>query len=170
MNARVNNLLQKTMKRVLLGLLLLSTFQLCAIAQSNIEAPTKKDFKQLKWISGQWSRTNVREGQTANETWTKVSEYLYEGIGVSMKGSDTTFVEKLRIELKDNAIFYVADVRENASPTYFKITQLSETGFTSENPEHDFPKVIDYQLKHKTLTVIISDGDQKKMGFIFEKK
>ncbi len=111
----------------------------------------------------------MQQGVTATESWTKVSEQLFEGVGLNMKGSDTTFVERLRIEIKDNDIFYVADVRENATPTYFKITSLTKSGFISENPEHDFPKVISYELKEGTLTAIISDGGQKKMGFVFQK-
>lgn len=153
-----------------MSLLILISIQFSGAAQSKLKAPSKEDFKQLEWLSGEWNRTNVRQGQTASETWIKVSEYVYEGIGVSMNGSDTTFIEKLKIAVKDDAIFYMADVKENATPTYFKITQLSKTGFSSENPEHDFPKAINYQLKHKTLTVIISDGGNKKMGFVFEKK
>jgi len=157
------------MKRFLLSFATIALLHFTALAQSNTGISVQEQFQKLEWILGRWNRTNVREGISASESWTRVSERLFEGIGLSMKGSDTTFVERLRIEIKDNAIFYVADVRENATPTYFKITQLTKNGFVSENPEHDFPKVISYELKEETLTAIISDGGQKKMGFIFRK-
>jgi hypothetical protein len=130
----------------------------------------EQNLNELKWILGTWQRTNVRPGTTAFETWEQQNDQLYTGVGVSMKGSDTTFVERLRIEVKDDKIFYVADVKENATPTYFLMTEINADGFKSENPEHDFPKAIDYQLEGDNLTAIISDGGNKKMGFVFKKK
>tara|TARA_R110001599_G_scaffold80918_2_gene218522 strand:+ start:1398 stop:1865 length:468 start_codon:yes stop_codon:yes gene_type:complete len=129
----------------------------------------KKEFNKLTWILGSWERVNLKEGYTAFEIWEKESEYVYSGLGVSLRGTDTTFVEKLRIEIKDNEVMYVADVRANATPTYFKMTQITNSSFISENPEHDFPKMISYELKGDDLTAIISDGGEKKMGFFFKK-
>ncbi|GAB5525478.1 MAG: hypothetical protein Roseis2KO_33500 [Roseivirga sp.] len=141
-----------------------------SLVQQNTSRQTKKDFKKLSWMLDTWERTNVRPGTTAYETWQKESSELFIGMGVSLKGSDTTFVEQLRIEVKEDKIYYVADVRENATPTYFLMTEITDHGFKSENPEHDFPKVISYELKGDELTAIISDGGQKKMGFVFERK
>lgn len=146
-------------------------FTVLSTAQAQT-APSKtalRSFKKLSWLEGEWNRTNVKPGQTATESW-RTSGNSMLGMGVSMKASDTTFVEKLRVEIKGDDIFYVADVRENATPTYFKITEFTKTGFVSENPTHDFPKVIAYDLKGRVLTVVISDGGDKKMGFVFEKK
>lgn len=151
----------------LISLLVIASFTACS--QSSSSKNVRKQFKQLDWITGQWNRTNVRAGQTATETWKKESKTLYTGMGVSMKGNDTTFVEKLRIEIKDDKLYYVADVRENAAPTYFEITEITEKGFVSRNPDHDFPKMISYDLKDNVLTAVISDGAEKKIGFFFEK-
>lgn len=141
-----------------------------ALVPQDTSRQTKKDFKKLSWILDTWERTNVRPGSTAFETWQKESGQVFTGMGVSMKGSDTTFVEKLRIEIKDDKIYYVADVKQNATPTYFLMTEITDHGFKSENPDHDFPKVISYELKGDNLTAIISDGGQKKMGFVFKRK
>lgn len=157
------------MKRLFFSLALIVSFQCIACSQTQPNEALKTEFQKLEWVLGQWNRSNVREGQTANETWKRASNYTLEGIGVSMIGSDTTFVEKLRIEIKNNSIFYVADVKENATPTLFKITKFTENGFICENPNHDFPKLINYQLVGKTLTVVISDGAQKRVDFVFEK-
>lgn len=129
-----------------------------------------EDLKTLEWILGTWQRTNVQPGTTAYEAWRKESEQVYTGLGWSMKGSDTSFVEKLRIEIKEGKPYYVADVRENAEPVYFLMSELSSTGFKSENPEHDFPKVITYSLEGSQMTAVISDGGDKKMGFVFKKQ
>lgn len=157
------------MKRLFLSLAFIVSFQYIAYAQTEHSQAIRTEFQKLEWVLGQWNRSNIREGQTATETWKRISNYAFEGIGISKTGSDTTFVEKLSIEIKDNAIFYMADVKENATPTLFKITKLTANGFICENPDHDFPKVINYQLTEKTLTVVISDGGQKQVGFVFEK-
>lgn len=138
--------------------------------QDPVSTSTKIEFEKLSWIVGEWERTNVKPDNSAFEIWQKESDYVYSGIGVSLKGTDTTFVEKLRIEIKDNQVFYVADVRENSAPTYFKMNAITDHSFISENPEHDFPKNITYKLEENTLTAIISDGGDKKMGFVFVKK
>ena len=62
----------------------------------------------------------------------------------------------------------MADVEHNPEPTFFKITSITKSGFVSENPQHDFPKKIEYMLEENRMTVVISDGEQK-MGFVFEK-
>lgn len=153
------------LKTGLIGLIfLLSTF-----TQPD-KLPAKNDLSELEWLLGTWQRTNVRPGTMAFEKWEKQSERLFTGLGWTMKGTDTTFVEKLRLEVKANKLFYVADVKENATPIYFEITEVSDYGFKSQNPEHDFPKAIEYQLEETVLTAIISDGADKRMGFVFERK
>ncbi|WP_424962026.1 DUF6265 family protein [Ekhidna sp.] len=126
-----------------------------------------QSIKDFKWLEGKWERQNVNPGTSAFEVWKK-TKGGYEGMGVSMKGADTTFVEKLKIVQKDGSMHYVAYVSANAEPTYFKITSVSESGFVSENPEHDFPKKIEYMLEGNRMTAVISAGE-KKMGFVFEK-
>ena len=61
-------------------------------------------------------------------------------MGVTMKGKDTVFVEKFKLVIKHNNIYYTADVPQNKQVVDFKLTEISETAFTCENSEHDFPK------------------------------
>ncbi|WP_425392674.1 DUF6265 family protein [Ekhidna sp.] len=145
------------MKKITLTLTLLIIAQL-SLAQS---------LEDFKWLVGKWERHNVKPGTSAFEIWGKTGGEL-TGMGVSMKGTDTTFTEKLKIIKKDGSMYYVADVSSNASPTYFKIMSVSTNGFVSENPQHDFPKKIEYILEGNRMTAIISAGEQK-MGFVFEK-
>ncbi len=123
--------------------------------------------EDFKWLEGKWERQNVRPGTTAFEVWERTSDG-YSGLGISMRGADTTFVESLALVEKDETIYYVANVSSNAEPTYFKVTEISKTGFESENPQHDFPKKIQYFLEGEKLTAVISAGE-KTMGFIFKK-
>jgi hypothetical protein len=79
---------------------------------------------------------------------------------VSKRGGETVFEEKLRIVPKEGMVYYVADVPENAQPVYFKLTELSEKGFSFENPAHDFPQKIVYKRDGDRLRARISAGDK----------
>jgi len=46
-----------------------------------------------------------------------------------MKGSDTAFVEKLKLVIKNDNICYVADITENKEPVYFKLTSITDHSF-----------------------------------------
>ena len=123
---------------------------------------------KLNWLIGNWQKTDSITKKTSVENWSKLSESEFAGIGCTLKGKDTVFVERLKIITKDNVLYYVADVKENTEPTLFKITSVTKNGFVCENPTHDFPKKIEYKLMNEHLTVIISDG-KKKVKFEFDK-
>src|SRR6478736_4952958 len=144
--------------------LLISFCGYSAIAQS----VTENDFSKLLWLEGQWKRTNSKTGRTATESWKKAGTNELVGIGISLKGRDTVFAEKLKILVKDNSIYYVADVTENKAPVYFKFTELTNDGFVCENPDHDFPKKISYKREGKTVKATTS-GDGKSIDFLFVK-
>ena len=129
---------------------------------------TYSTIDQLKWLEGTWTRTNSKAGQSGFEMWKRMSSTELSGRGVTMHGSDTAFVEKLGIIVRDGDLFYVADVPENKQPVYFRLTEIKQNSFTCENPEHDFPKKIAYSLKGNKLHAIIS-GDGESMEFFFEK-
>lgn len=127
------------------------------------------DFKKLDWLEGTWTRTNSRPGSSAHEKWQKVSPSQWSGLGVTMKGSDTAFVEKLKLVIKDGNIYYVADIVENKEPVYFRLTTITDHGFVCENPQHDFPKMITYEKEGSKIRATIS-GDGKAIDYLFEKK
>ena len=150
---------------ILLIILLLSLNY--ASGQANNQAA--QDLKKLNWLLGTWYRTDTKPGRSGHERWEKINANELKGFGVNFKGADTTFMEKLHIVIKDDQIYYVGDVPENQKPVYFKLTEITDTGFVCENPAHDFPKKISYQLEGKTLKSQIS-GDGKAVNYLFEKK
>ena len=137
-------------------------------AKVNGKLNAKQEFKKLEWLIGNWNRTDVKQGKIATESWVKVAAYEFKGTGVVVKGKDTVFVEKLKLIVKDNDIFYVADVKENRGLVYFKLTAINSSGFICENAEHDFPKRISYQLSGKSLKATIS-GNGKSIDYSFVK-
>ena len=147
-------------KHTLSYLLVISSMASCS--------PTIDDFKRIEWLVGRWDRINKKEGRAAHERWAKVSDTELRGWGIAMQGEDTAFVEKLNIVLQDCTLFYVADVPENPKPVFFKFTSISKNGFVGENPDHDFPKKIQYEFKSDTL-IAITSGDGKELRFEFVK-
>lgn len=124
---------------------------------------------ELAWLQGRWERVTDNTNRTAFEEW-EVQNQMLVGRGVTIQGTDTVFVEKLSILMKDDQLYYVADVNLNTEPTFFKITEYSEKGFISENPDHDFPKKIEYRLSgNGQLTATIS-GDGQSIPFVFRKQ
>jgi len=149
-----------------IALALLLAFFLACNAQVT---PVAGDFEKLQWLEGNWTRTNAKPGRSGHERWVKTSESEWRGWGVSMSGNDTTFVEKLKLVIRDNTINYVADVPENKGVVYFKFTELTGDRFTCENPEHDFPKKIFYERNGNKLKAVVS-GNGKSIEYLFEKK
>jgi hypothetical protein len=145
-------------------------FTVLIFFSSNVLAqPSSKDFNKLNWLEGKWIRTNVKPGKSASEMWKKISGTEWKGKGVTLKGTDTLFVEKLKLIVKEGNIYYVADVPENKTEVLFKFTELNDHGFVCENPKHDFPKKISYQRDGNKIKAVIS-GDGKSMEFLFEKE
>lgn len=129
----------------------------------------KESLNKMEWLLGTWTRTNVKPGRTAWEQWNKKNESEWTGRGVSMKGADTSFVEDLKIIIEKDKLFYVADIPENKSLVYFEISSVTKDGFVCENPLHDFPKKLVYQLSGSQLSARISGGD-KVIDYAFERK
>ena len=140
-----------------------------ANAQNNGQPVSKKDFPSLSWLEGTWTRLNIKKpGRTSFEQWKKINDHEFIGLGVTLQGTDTVFVEKLKITVEGNEIHYVADIPENPKPIHFTFTSISSGHFTCENQKHDYPKKISYQLEKNILTAQTS-GDGKMQEFVFEK-
>jgi len=148
----------------LLYLILLAANSLTA--QTNSEK-IKSDFQSLSWLEGNWtSSNNIKPGRLTIELWKKTGEYEYTGKGATLQGNDTVFMEKLKILIAGNEIHYVADVRENQNPVDFVFTTIGPNIFICENPQHDYPKKISYQLIGHTLKAQTS-GNGKVNEFVF---
>jgi Domain of unknown function (DUF6265) len=134
---------------------------------SRPEVPTQ--LKSLEWLIGTWERTNVKAGMRSTEKWHVDTPSALTGWGVTLRGKDTAFLEKMRIIEKGNHIYYIADVKENPEPVYFKFVSITAGGFICENPDHDFPKRIEYSLNDSNLMVTISAGN-KSQQYLFVRK
>ncbi len=121
--------------------------------------------ESFRWLEGTWR--NMRTGDY--EQWRmNTDSHIWEGRGFRIAGEDTSFTERLIIAC-DGDCHYIADVPHNPEPVRFKITEITETGFHSENPGHDFPKFIKYELESDgRMRAIIGAGD-RTIRFEFQK-
>lgn len=130
----------------------------------------KQEFERLYWLNGAWNQTNIKKpGQALVEQWNKSGDYEMKGQSTTTQNGDTVYVERITLIIKDDAIYYVADVPQNKQPIYFKLTSIMANGFVCENPEHDFPKKITYQLTGSQLKATIS-GNGKSFDYLYVKK
>jgi len=149
---------------LLLAMLLVGTVPSTLLAT---DAPAQ--LRQMAWLAGTWQRVDLSEGRSGYERWTYDGAQGFVGVGITERDGKITFEEKLRIVPKDGTVYYVADVPENAQPVYFKLTELSKSGFSFENPAHDFPRKIAYRKDGRHLHVRVSAGD-KAEEFEFERQ
>lgn len=154
------------LKRVVL--ILLTFLPLVSSAQN--KDGIKIEFEKLYWLNGIWSQTNItKPGKALVEQWTKSGDYEMKGQATTTQNGDTVYVERITLLIKDNSIYYVADVPQNKQPVYFKLTSVTANGFVCENPEHDFPKKITYDLTGNQLKATIS-GNGKSFDYLYVKK
>ncbi|TDE17293.1 DUF6265 family protein [Dyadobacter psychrotolerans] len=146
--------------------LLLIISLLLVMDVSNAQESNKQKFRKLEWLTGKWIRTNSSAGQSGYEAWNKVSDLKLSGKGVTLKGKEVIFTEKLELIVKGNDIFYVVSVTGEPKPVYFKLTAITDNGFTCENPKHDFPKKITYSRSGNHVKAVIS-GDGKSVDYMF---
>lgn len=98
----------------------------------------------LHWIAGSWQTENAE--YRTEEIWTDAIGNQMIGMGRTIQSGKTVFFEYLRIEQRENGIFYIAHPK--ASPgVEFKLTSLTKDEVVFENPVHDFPKRVIYQKK-----------------------
>lgn len=108
--------------------------------------PAKAAISEVAWIAGAWVGTTGTQGTTL------IEERWSPSLGGSMLGVSRTVArdrlrafEYLRILERDGGLVYVAQPN-GAPPTTFVLTEVSPTRAVFENPRHDFPQRITYEL------------------------
>ena len=108
--------------------------------------PEPDVWSDLHGLEGTW----VRKGKNGNmyEVWSVQSEHLMQAYSYTKKGKDSLPEETVELHEKDHAIYYtVTTARQNDQrPVSFKLTSGSGNKFVFENPMHDYPKRIVYEL------------------------
>jgi len=81
------------------------------------------------------------------EGWKKINDTLLQGGSYKIKGNDTIFLERVSLQYSKDGVFYIPIVEENnMEPVSFKLTSNNNNSFVFENPHHNFPKRIVYEI------------------------
>jgi hypothetical protein len=124
----------------------------------------------LSWLLGDWQQSSDK--LIISEHWQQTSPMTFEGLGVSERRTAATetaaaavtisdkaalsntpsntaiSTESLRLVAMSDEIFFIAKVASNPLPVAFKLTQCANKMAVFENPQHDFPQTLSYQLSH----------------------
>ena len=120
------------------------------------------------YLVGSWIRTNEKADRNTFESWTKISPTEYKGGGFTIKDKDTIWQEDVILsKIETDWNLTVTDRREK-NQVVFRLTDISKDGFTCENQENEFPKIIRYKKDGNLLRAEI-EGDDVKIPFKFKK-
>jgi len=110
-------------------------------------------------MTGDW-QTPAGGRVQVDEHWTQSAGGSMLGMSRTVGGDKTIEFEYLRIEQREDGIYYVAHPRARCPGTDFKLTRLSSSEAVFENPQHDFPKRIIYRkTSEDALTASIDAGE-----------
>ncbi len=121
------------------------------------------DLSGLRFLEGNWKGESGKA--VFEERWTDAAGGTMLAVSRTVVSGKTVAFEYLRIEAREDGVFYVAQPNGNPK-TEFKLTHVSEGEAVFENPRHDHPKIIRYRLREGALVAEI-EGDEGKQEFRF---
>lgn len=138
-----------------------------------LPTPAKATIADLAWLSGAWVGKRS-SGATNEERWSPPLGGAMLAISRSVNTSGKMFAfEYLRIVEREGGLVYIAQPGGKA-PTEFTLTELTKTRAIFENPRHDYPKRIVYELSAEgALTATIGQtkgGTPQRFDFKREDK
>lgn len=110
---------------------------------------------ELAWMAGHWG--SEADGTRTEEVWLDPAGGIMPGLNRSVRAGRTDF-EYLRIEQRDDLLVYVASPGGGGT-TEFPLKQLGPRSVVFENPEHDFPSAIRYELTPEGKLHVRASGD-----------
>jgi hypothetical protein len=110
-----------------------------------LPAPAKAAIGDLAWLAGAWVGTRS-SGSSIEERWSPPlgGAMLAAARTVNTSGKMVAF-EYLRIVERDGGLVYIAQPG-GQTPTEFVLTELGPRRAVFDNPRHDYPKRIVYEL------------------------
>jgi hypothetical protein len=111
-----------------------------------LPAPAKAAIGDLAWLAGAWVGTKGTAGATSiEERWSPPLGGAMLAVSRTVSRGKMSAFEYLRIIERDGGLVYIAQPG-GAAPTEFVLTELTKTRAVFDNPRHDYPKRIVYEL------------------------
>jgi hypothetical protein len=151
-----------------LKLLTLGMFTACTAGVLAAQSPAKPDFG---WLGGYWCSGSG--GRLIEEYWLPANgdPGLMIGLSRTVKGGRTVNFEFLRITLEAGGANYLAQP-QGVPPIAFRLTASGEGWARFENPQHDFPKRVEYRRTSGGLQAEIAgpgeDGKERVIPFHYK--
>lgn len=138
-------------------------FVLIGIARAQNDAPT---LDQVAWLAGCWESPDGKGGY--QEQWMGPNGQTMLGMSRTVQDGKTVAWEFLRIHQEADGIYYTSNP-SGQSQASFKLIECQDGRVVFENPTHDFPQRIIYQVDKDGMLVAsiegMSKGSQKKVDF-----
>ena len=111
-----------------------------------LPAPAKATVGDMAWLAGAWVGTRGTTGTTSiEERWSPPLGGAMLGLSRTVSHGTMSAFEFLRIVERGGGLVYIAQPG-GAPPTEFVLTERVGTRAVFENPRHDYPKRIVYEL------------------------
>jgi hypothetical protein len=119
---------------------------------------SKKPQNKFDQFSGLWQTNNSETD--IYESWKKIDDSTLYGKSYAMNGPDTMIFENIQLKIEGNNALYIPTVTDQneGKAIPFKMTRSTDTSFTFENAEHDFPQKITYRFIKKDSLVATVEG------------
>ncbi len=130
---------------------------LVAVAATAATPPTQKDpLAQLSWLGGCWE---LRRGDRVTiEMWMAPASGLMLGASRTIVGGAVREFEAVRLSVRDGRVVYTANPSGQALAE-FTAAAVGDSGFTVENPAHDFPQRIIYKRRGADSLIARIEGN-----------
>jgi len=137
-----------------------------------------KEYEELdkaNWLLGNWEKKDSLG--TLTESWQIIDDSTFVGQAYFVTSNkDTVHKETIELMQKGDFLIYSATVQgeNNGLPTSFQMTESTDSLLVFENPKHNYPQKIRYQLNiDKSVLTIISgkqNGKPSDDSYILKKK
>jgi len=116
-----------------------SLLLLCLAAGTGL---AQSPMDQVRWLGGCWE--HGPEPRVTVEMWLPPAGGLMVGASRTVVDDEARAFEHLRLRSDGDWLVYTA-IPSGQTETDFRSTSVSDSGFTVENREHDFPQRIEYR-------------------------
>lgn len=125
--------------------------------------------ENFDWLLGHWQRLNDEEGKLTFESWKKISDIEYAGIGYTLQNSDTISQERMQVIKSNDRWDLFVFVGDETESVLFKGKSHTANQLIWYNKENDFPNHIRYWKNGNQLHASIS-SDEMEILYEFKKR
>lgn len=137
-----------------------------------------KEYEQIdkaSWLLGNWEKKDSLGVLT--ESWQTLDDSTFVGQSFFVTPKkDTVHQETIELMQNEDFLIYTATVKgeNNGEPTRFQMTENVDSLLVFENPKHDYPQKIRYELNiDKSIFITISGTQRGKVSsesYLMQKK